>query len=137
MKFVVPSTTFANVKLIKSHFIYLNTSAVEDFSNILHSLHLFGFWVTCAATNNYKTRHLSKILIHMSWCLQECITNSGASSLAYEKAINAVYISSVFLKHLIENAKSDKIEELYLSLNESESASKEIIGGKSCLLYTL
>lgn len=83
------------------------------------------------ATNNYKTRHLSKILIHMSWCLQECITNSGASSLAYEKAINAVYISSVFLKHLIENAKSDKIEELYLSLNESESASKEIIGDQN------
>ncbi|XP_023540622.1 dymeclin-like [Cucurbita pepo subsp. pepo] len=80
------------------------------------------------ATNNYKTRHLAKILIHMALCLQECMTNSGASSLNYEKAINAVHISSVFLKHLIENAKSDRIEELYLSLNDGESASKDFLG---------
>ena len=63
--------------------------------------------------------------------------------MTYEKAINAVYVSSVFLKHLIENAKSDRIEELCLSLNDTESASKEFIGGKACLgvipsyLYTV
>ena len=61
------------------------------------------------------------------------MTNSGASSLNYEKAINAVHISSVFLKHLIENAKSDRIEELYLSLNDGESASKDFLGGKTFL----
>ena len=79
----------------------------------------------------------------MAWCLQECITNSGTSSLTYEKAINAVYISSVFLKHLIENTKSGRIEELYLSLNDNESASKDFIAGKTFLgiflfyLYTV
>ncbi|XP_022956230.1 dymeclin-like [Cucurbita moschata] len=89
------------------------------------------------ATNNYKTRHLSKILIHMAWCLQECITNSGASSLTYEKAINVVYVSSVFLKHLIENAKSDRIEELCLSLNDTESASKEFIGDQNVEVFVM
>lgn len=69
----------------------------------------------------------------MAWCLQECITNSGASSLTYEKAINAVYISSVFLKHLIENAKSDRIGELHLSLNDSEHVPNEFTGGNSFL----
>ncbi|KGN56942.1 dymeclin [Cucumis sativus] len=83
------------------------------------------------ATNNYRTRHLAKILTHMAWCLQECITNSGTSSLTYEKAINAVYISSVFLKHLIENTKSGRIEELYLSLNDNESASKDFIADQN------
>ncbi|KAH7522247.1 hypothetical protein FEM48_Zijuj07G0118200 [Ziziphus jujuba var. spinosa] len=72
------------------------------------------------ARNNYKTRHLAKILIHLTWCLQECISTSGAPSIAYGKALNAVYISSIFLKFLIENAKTDKIEELSLSLDESE-----------------
>ncbi|KAM5552823.1 hypothetical protein ABKV19_025173 [Rosa sericea] len=72
------------------------------------------------AQNNYKTRHLAKLLIHLAWCLQEAISTSGGPSLVYGKAVNAVYISSVFLKYLIENPKSDKIEELYLSLDESE-----------------
>ncbi|KAM3326597.1 dymeclin isoform X2 [Capsicum chacoense] len=72
------------------------------------------------AQNNCYTRHLGKILIHLSWCLQECVSTSDASSSAYVKALNAVYVSSVFLKHLIENAKTDNFEDLYLSLNESE-----------------
>ena len=76
----------------------------------------------CAAQNNCNTRHLTKILIHLSWCLQECVSNSGAPSEVYEKAVNAVYISSVFLKYLIENAQSNSIEEFHLSLNESEPA---------------
>ncbi|CAI0559395.1 unnamed protein product [Linum tenue] len=45
---------------------------------------------------------------------------SGAPSPTYVKASNAAYISSVFLKHLIENAQSNSVEELYLSLNDSE-----------------
>nr|XP_016444695.1 PREDICTED: dymeclin-like [Nicotiana tabacum] len=72
------------------------------------------------AQNNCYTRHLAKILIHLSWCLQECVSTSDVSSSAYVKALNAVYISSVFLKHLIENAKTDNFEDLYMSLNESE-----------------
>ncbi|KAE8022666.1 hypothetical protein FH972_008449 [Carpinus fangiana] len=79
------------------------------------------------AQNNQYTRHLAKILIHLSWCLQECVSASGAPSNVYEKAVHAVYISSVFLKHLIENAKSDDIEELYLSLDEKESIPKDFI----------
>ncbi|XP_008224241.1 PREDICTED: dymeclin [Prunus mume] len=79
------------------------------------------------ARNNYHTRHLAKILIHMAWCLQESIsTSSGAPSLVYVKAVNAVYISSVFLKYFIENGKGDKIEDLYLSLDESEPIPTDI-----------
>lgn len=52
--------------------------------------------------------------------MQECISTSGVPSTVYTKAVNAVYISSVFLKYLIENAKSENIEELHLSLDESE-----------------
>lgn len=86
-----------------------------------------------AAQNNQYTRHLAKILIHLSWCLQECISASGAPSGApsgaYDKAVNAVYISSVFLKHLIESAKSDDIEELYLFLDVKEPIPKDFIQG--------
>ncbi|KAA8548686.1 hypothetical protein F0562_000370 [Nyssa sinensis] len=73
------------------------------------------------AQNNYYTRHLAKILIHLAWCLQESVSTSGVLSSAFMKAVNAIYISSVFLKYLIENAKSDAIEELYISLDESEA----------------
>ncbi|CAL1411269.1 unnamed protein product [Linum trigynum] len=72
------------------------------------------------ARNNSCTRHLAKILIHLAQCLQECMSVSGAPSSTYVKASNAAYISSVFLKHLIENAQSNSVEELYLSLNDSE-----------------
>ncbi|XP_052191504.1 uncharacterized protein LOC127800753 isoform X6 [Diospyros lotus] len=73
------------------------------------------------AQNNYYTRHLAKILVHLAWCLQECVSASVVPPSAYYKAINATYISSVFLKYLIENAKNDTFEELYLSLDESEA----------------
>ncbi|XP_021692003.2 uncharacterized protein LOC110673245 isoform X2 [Hevea brasiliensis] len=72
------------------------------------------------AQNNCYTRHLAKILIHLTQCLQESISTSGAPSPVYTKAINAVYISSVFLKYLIENAQSNNIEDVCLSLDESE-----------------
>lgn len=82
-----------------------------------------------AAQNNCNTRHLAKILIHLTQCLQESISSSGSQSTTYMKAINAVYISSVFLKYLIENAQSDKFDELHLSLAESEPIPKEFIIG--------
>uniref|UniRef100_A0A5B7BGA3 Dymeclin n=1 Tax=Davidia involucrata TaxID=16924 RepID=A0A5B7BGA3_DAVIN len=72
------------------------------------------------AQNNCYTKHLAKILIHLAWCLQESVSTSGLPSSAFMKAVNAIYISSVFLKYLIENAKSDTVEEFYLSLDESE-----------------
>lgn len=79
------------------------------------------------ARNNQYTRHLAKILIHLSWCLQDCISASGAPSNVYNKAVNAVYISSVFLKHLIESAKSEDLGELYLSLDEKEPLPENFI----------
>lgn len=82
-----------------------------------------------AAQNNCYTRHLAKILIHLSWCLQECVSTSDASSSAYLQALNAVYVSSVFLKHLIENAKTDNFEDLYMSLNESEEIPSNVHKG--------
>ncbi|XP_057957180.1 uncharacterized protein LOC131150470 [Malania oleifera] len=77
------------------------------------------------AQNNYYTRHLAKILIHLAWCLQESASTPGAPPTVFARAINALYISSVFLKYLIENSKSEKIEELYLFLDESEAIPKE------------
>ncbi|XP_011073464.1 dymeclin isoform X1 [Sesamum indicum] len=72
------------------------------------------------AINNCNTRHLAKILIHLAWCLQECVSASGVASPAISKALNALFLLSVFLKYLIENAKSDNFEELCLSIDESE-----------------
>ncbi|PPR90246.1 hypothetical protein GOBAR_AA30442 [Gossypium barbadense] len=71
--------------------------------------------------------HLAKILIHLSWCLQEAVRTSGAPSVVYLKAINAVYFSSVFLKYIIENSQSDNIEELCLSLLENEPVPKDFM----------
>ncbi|XP_022721782.1 dymeclin-like isoform X2 [Durio zibethinus] len=79
------------------------------------------------AQNNRQTRHLAKILIHLSWCLQEVIRTSGAPSPVYVKAVNAVCISSVFLKYIIENSQSDNIEELGLSLHENEPVPKDFV----------
>lgn len=53
------------------------------------------------------------------------------------KAINAVYISSVFLKYLIENAQSNNIEDLCLSLDESEPVPDGFIRGISHITYGL
>ncbi|KAI3459425.1 hypothetical protein Pfo_016088 [Paulownia fortunei] len=72
------------------------------------------------AMNNCNTRHLAKILIHLAWCLQECVSASGVPSPAFSKAVNALFVLSVFLKNLIENAKSDNFEELYILLDETE-----------------
>ncbi|XP_042061033.1 dymeclin-like [Salvia splendens] len=81
---------------------------------VLEACHLF-------ARNNCDTRHLTKILIHLSWCLQECVDDaSAAESPAFSKSLNALLLSSIFLKYLIESATSDNFEELYLLLDETE-----------------
>ncbi|KAF3497746.1 hypothetical protein DY000_02051843 [Brassica cretica] len=79
------------------------------------------------AQSNGNTRHLAKLLIHLSWCLQELLQASSsddAHSSLYKKAVNATYISSLFLKHLIENGK---IEEFRLSLDESEPVPNGVV----------
>ncbi|KAL5158924.1 Dymeclin [Glycine soja] len=65
--------------------------------------------------NNHNTRHLAKILFHLACYLQESMSTSGVPQLVYEKAVNAVYFTSVFLKHLIESAPDDQtIENLVM-----------------------
>lgn len=51
------------------------------------------------------------------------------------KAVNAVYISSVFLKYIIENSQSETIEDLCLSLNENEPVPKDFVAGKYLTLH--
>ncbi|CAN8306303.1 unnamed protein product [Cochlearia groenlandica] len=100
----------------------------SDFWNKLLELPLSSHWPSdrvlkaCQifAQSNGYTRHLAKLLIHLSWCLQELLQASDDQSSVYKKAVNATYISSVFLKYLIENAKSDGLEKLHLSLDENE-----------------
>ncbi|KAL5222506.1 hypothetical protein ABZP36_027219 [Zizania latifolia] len=81
--------------------------------SVLQACHAF-------AQNNCHTKHLAKILIHLVWCLQECTADSKVSYAAYRKAINAAYISSIFLKFIIENAKADNWQELCLDINKDE-----------------
>lgn len=80
--------------------------------------------------NNYHTRHLAKILIHMVLSLQESLSTTSGSSM-HLKAINAAYISSVFLKYIIENGKSGNFEELYLSLPEIDMDKDVLLMGQS------
>ncbi|XP_027365717.1 dymeclin isoform X2 [Abrus precatorius] len=82
------------------------------------------------AKNSCHTRHLAKILFHLACYLQESMSTSGASPLVYEKAVNAGYISSVFLKHLIESVQGDNIQ-LYLSLDDNEAAQKDVLGDQT------
>ncbi|KAH6769951.1 dyggve-melchior-clausen syndrome protein [Perilla frutescens var. hirtella] len=82
------------------------------------------------AMNNCKTRHLAKILINLAWCLQECVSASDMASPAFSKALNALFVSSVFLKYLIENTRSDNFEELYLSLDESDPVPNNFLEGQ-------
>lgn len=116
-------------------YFYVSNLSITEV--LFHMSFFFFFPPPYAARNNYHTRHLAKILIHLTWCLQESISASGASSIAYGKAVNAVYISSLFLKYLIENAKTVKIEELYLSLDESEPIPTDVPRGNSFLILQL
>ncbi|KAL8162708.1 hypothetical protein V2J09_014197 [Rumex salicifolius] len=73
------------------------------------------------AQNNFSSRHLAKLLIHLAFCLQECISTSDTPSTTYSRAVNATYLSSVFLKYMIENMGTDSCEVLYLLLDENEA----------------
>ncbi|ESW15309.1 hypothetical protein PHAVU_007G061900 [Phaseolus vulgaris] len=77
------------------------------------------------AKNNCHTRHLAKILFHLACCLQESVSSSGVSPLVYEKAVNALYFSSIFLKYLIESVQGDI--QLYLSLEDNEAVLKDVL----------
>ncbi|KAJ6858763.1 hypothetical protein NC652_041146 [Populus alba x Populus x berolinensis] len=75
--------------------------------------------------------------LHEACKLFESVSNSVAPSEVYAKAVNAVYISFVFLKYLIENAQSsNSIEELYLSLNVSEPTPNDFNTGISFFLFS-
>lgn len=89
------------------------------------------------AQNNCQTRHLAKILIHMVWCLQECMITTSGSSVIYTKSVNAAYISSVFLKFIIENAKTETFEELYLNLDEAEAGHNMLPTGEGIGSYVM
>lgn len=89
-----------------------------------------------AVQNNYHTRHLAKILIHMVLSLQESLSTRSGSSI-HSKAISATYISSVFLKYIIENGKSGTFEELYLSLPEIDMDKDALLMGNSFLFILL
>ncbi|KAK7354897.1 hypothetical protein VNO80_14139 [Phaseolus coccineus] len=82
------------------------------------------------AKNNCNTRHLAKILFHLACYLQESMSTSGVPLLVYEKAVNAVCFTSVFLKHLIESAQ-DGVLVLYLYLQDNESIPKSILGDQT------
>ncbi|KAG0475434.1 hypothetical protein HPP92_015120 [Vanilla planifolia] len=86
------------------------------------------FLCLSAVLNNRYTRHLAKILVLLALSLQELASNAGSSM--HLKAINAAYLSSVFLKHIIENAVTDALEELCLSLNEDDKES-DVLSARS------
>ncbi|KAL0388542.1 UNVERIFIED_CONTAM: Dymeclin [Sesamum radiatum] len=90
----------------------------------------FALKIMYLAMNNYNTRHLAKILIHLAWCLEDCVSAADVTSLAFSKALNALFVSSVFLKYLIENSKTDDFEELYLSLDETEPVPHDFSKGQ-------
>ncbi|KAJ3696118.1 hypothetical protein LUZ60_001495 [Juncus effusus] len=82
-------------------------------NRVLHACQAF-------AQNNYQTKHLAKLLIHLVWCLQDATSASEESSQSYKKAINGAYIASIFLKFMIENVRSFTWEELGLSVDRDE-----------------
>ncbi|CAF1929992.1 hypothetical protein Bca4012_072748 [Brassica carinata] len=82
------------------------------------------------AQNNGYSRHLAKLLIHLSGYLQELLQASDDDQASiYKKAVNTMYIASVFLKHLIENGKSDRLEEVRLSLDKSKTVPHGFVMG--------
>ncbi|KAK7269269.1 hypothetical protein RIF29_21991 [Crotalaria pallida] len=104
----------------KSRF-FRNKEALSSHSIAVHKKKL-KLKIECSCGN----WHLAKILFHLGYYLQESISTSSVPPSVYEKAINAVYISSVFLKHLIESVQGDNLQ-LYLSLYDNEA----VLGGAS------
>ncbi|KAK1265782.1 hypothetical protein QJS04_geneDACA023212 [Acorus gramineus] len=90
------------------------------------------------ARNNPRTRHLAKMLVHLAWCLQECASASGGpAEVVHARAVNAAYMSAVFLKFLIENAKSERFEELYLGLDEEEMVAAGLPTDQSIVYFVM
>ncbi|KAJ4967966.1 hypothetical protein NE237_014667 [Protea cynaroides] len=89
------------------------------------------------AQNNYHTRHLAKILIHLVRCLQESMSTSAVPSLVHTKAVNAAYLSSIFLKYVIENSKGNSFEEFYLSVDEGEVAPENLHGDQNTTNFVM
>ncbi|KAL1832450.1 uncharacterized protein LOC108225680 isoform X1 [Daucus carota subsp. sativus] len=89
------------------------------------------------AQNNCFTRHLAKILIHLAWCLQALVGTSAVQSEALTKAVNALHVASVFLKYLIEIAKGNTYEELYLSVDDSEALPDSFPRDQSIVQYVM
>ena len=114
-------------------FTLLECIGYDMLIRVLRRVNLFlmakSYFSNClAAKNNGHTRHFAKILFHLACYLQESMSTTGVPPLVYEKAVNAVYISSVFLKHLIESVQGDSVE-LYLSLDDNETIPKDVLGG--------
>lgn len=63
------------------------------------------------------------------------MSSSTASSASYKKAVNATYISSVFLKYIIENSKSEKFEDLCLSFDEDTKIHATSPTGKIFMIF--
>jgi dymeclin len=61
--------------------------------------------------------------------LQECTLTTSVSSVVYGRAINAAYISSIFLKFIIENAKADNWQELCLDIDKNEKGMEKFPAG--------
>lgn len=57
--------------------------------------------------------------------------------MIYTKSVNAAYISSVFLKFIIENAKTETFEELYLNLDEAEAGNNMLPTGERIESYVM
>lgn len=82
-----------------------------------------------AAQHNYYTNHLAKILIHLVWSLEDLLHQSSRPLTSYRKSVNAAYVSSVFLKFIIENAKGKNFEELCLNLDQDEKKQNNLPTG--------
>ncbi|WOK97109.1 dymeclin [Canna indica] len=89
------------------------------------------------AQHNYHTSHLAKILIHLVWSLQDLMLISSGSSTAFRKSVNAACISSVFLKFMIENAKSENFEELCLNLDKDEMKQSNLPTDQSIEVFVM
>ncbi|KAF2563567.1 hypothetical protein F2Q70_00016519 [Brassica cretica] len=85
---------------------------------LLIGMELFDFWnklLDLPSSSRWPSDR-----VHQACELFELLQASDDDQASiYKKAVNAMYIASVFLKHLIENGKSDSLEELHLFLDES------------------
>ncbi|XP_074559605.1 uncharacterized protein LOC141815558 isoform X1 [Curcuma longa] len=97
---------------------------------VLQACHLF-------AQHNYYTNHLAKILIHLVWSLEDLLHQSSRPLTSYRKSVNAAYVSSVFLKFIIENAKGKNFEELCLNLDHDEKKQNNLPTDQSIEIFIM